>query len=201
MGLLPQEQSKQIALLVAILALGALYAFYTYWYTPRVTEVETLESRLTQLETRNRQAQVVATRRGPDLDERLAVYERHVERLEQLIPGREEVPALMNSLTMEAQRAGVDLTGLNPEAAEPGELYTLQSYDVSVVGDYHNVGRFLTTVASLPRIVTTVDMAIEPYVGDATRLEMAAPVEARFRVQTYVLSPNAAPGSPSETQN
>lgn len=188
MGLLPQEQSKQIALLIAILAIGAGYAFYTYWYSPRVDDVESLQSRLTLIETLNRQAQVVAARRGPDLEERLAVYERHVDRLEELIPDREEVPALMNSLTMEAQRTDVDLTGLNPEVPEPGDLYTLQSYDVSVVGEFHNVGRFLTAVASLPRIVTPVDLDLEPFAGDATRLEMSAPIEAHFRVQTYVLS-------------
>lgn len=190
MGLLPQEQSKQIALLVAILALGAGYVFYNYWYSPRVEDVEGLQSRLTQLETLNRQAQVVAARRGPDLDERLAVYERHVDRLEQLIPDREEVPGLMNSLTMEAQRAGVELTGLSPELPEPGDLYTLQTYDVSVVGDFHNVGRFLTAVASLPRIVTPVDLDLQRFSGDATRLQMTAPVEAQFRVETYILSRN-----------
>jgi len=186
-ALLPQETPKQIALLAAILALGGMYAFYTYWYEPRALEVGEMEARLSQLETMNRQAQVVSTRSGPDLAERLAVYERHVDRLEELIPAREEVATLMNSLTLEAQRAGVDLTSLTPEAPLPGELYTLQSYGVSVVGDFHDVGRFLSAVASLPRIVTPVDLVIEPFGGAAVRLQMTAPVSAQFRVQTYVL--------------
>lgn len=187
MALLPQETPKQIALLAAILALGGMYAFYTYWYEPRALEIGEMEARLSQLETMNRQAQVVSTRSGPDLAERLAVYERHVDRLEELIPAREEVATLMNSLTLEAQRAGVDLTSLTPEAPLPGELYTLQSYGVSVVGDFHDVGRFLSAVASLPRIVTPVDLVIEPFAGAAVRLQMTAPVFAQFRVQTYVL--------------
>jgi type IV pilus assembly protein PilO len=196
LALLPQETPKQIALLVAILTLGGMYAFYTYWYEPRALEIEEMETRLSQLETMNRQAQVVSARSGPDLAERLAVYERHVDRLEELIPAREEVATLMNSLTLEAQRAGVDLTGLTPEAPLPGELYTLQSYGVSVVGDFHDVGRFLAAVASLPRIVTPVDLVIEPFGGPAVRLEMTAPVSARFRVQTYVLPD---PGVSAET--
>jgi type IV pilus assembly protein PilO len=187
LALLPQETSKQVTLLVAILALGGFYAFYTYWYEPRSLEVSEMETRLSNLETMNRQAQVVSARSGPDLAERLAVYERHVDRLEELIPAREEVATLMNSLTLEAQRAGVDLTSLTPEAPEPGDLYTLQSYGVSVVGDYHDVGRFLAAVASLPRIVTSVDLVVESFSGPAVRLEMTAPVTARFRVQTYVL--------------
>lgn len=187
MALLPQEPAKQIALLVIIAALGGLYAFHAYWYTPEVEEIQALETRLTTLETRNRQAQVVAARGGPELDETLAVYERHVERLEELIPNAEEVPALMNSLTLEAQRAGVDLTSLNPEVPEPGAAYTLQTYGVSVVGEYHDVGEFLTAVASLPRIVMPVDLDMTVFPGGAVRLEMASPVAVQFRVQTYVL--------------
>ncbi len=187
MALLPQEQSKQIALLIGVMALVALYVVHTYWYTPQVEEIDLLQSRLSQLESRNLQAQVMAARGGSGLEERLIVYERHVDRLEQLIPESEEVPALMNSITMEAQRAGIDLTGLNPEASDPGDLYVLQSYQISVVGDYHAVGRFLTSVASLPRIITPVDLELEVFEGGSVRTEMTAPVSARFRVQTYVL--------------
>ena len=115
---------------LGIAAIAAFYLVHTYWYTPQVMEIEVLQLHLQQLESQNLQAQVVAARGGAGLEERLAVYERHVDRLEQLIPESEEVPALMNSITMEAQRAGVDLTGLNPEASDPSELYTLQSYEV-----------------------------------------------------------------------
>ena len=197
MALLPQEKSKQIALLIGIGAVAALYLVYAYWYTPQVTEMEVLQVRLEQLESRNLQAQVVAARGGANLEERLAVYERHVDRLEELIPESEEVPALMNSITMEAQRAGVDLTGLNPEISDPGELYTLQSYEVTVVGDFHPVGRFLTAVASLPRIITPVNLELEVFEGDLVRYEMVAPVFARFRVQTYVLNRDGLPGARS----
>ena len=197
MALLPQEKSKQIALLIGIGAVTALYLVYAYWYTPQVTEMEVLQARLEQLESRNLQAQVVAARGGANLEERLAVYERHVDRLEELIPESEEVPALMNSITMEAQRAGVDLTGLNPEISDPGELYTLQSYEVTVVGDFHPVGRFLTAVASLPRIITPVNLELEVFEGDLVRYEMVAPVFARFRVQTYVLNRDGLPGARS----
>lgn len=187
MPLLPQEPSRQIALLVGIGALAALYAMYTYWYTPQTENITALETRLQVLESRNIQAQVVSLRGGEGLEERLATYERHVERLERLIPGSEEVPTLMNSITMEAQRAGVEVTGLNPGDSEPGELYTLQSYEIMVVGDYHPIGQFLTAVASLPRIVTPVDLELEVFDGTLVRGEMEAPVTARFRVETYVL--------------
>ncbi|MEX0935718.1 MAG: type 4a pilus biogenesis protein PilO [Gemmatimonadota bacterium] len=187
MALIPQERPKQIALMVIILAAAGLYVLHTYWYTPTVVEIEELEARLSQLETQNRQAQVVAARGGAELEERLAVYERHVDRLEELIPEREEVPTLLNSMAMQAREFGVDLSAMRPEPPQVGEFYTLQSYLVEVVGDFHDVGQFLSSIASLPRIITPVDMNLEVFSGSAARQEMVAPVRAEFRIQTYVV--------------
>ncbi|MEX0856117.1 MAG: type 4a pilus biogenesis protein PilO [Gemmatimonadota bacterium] len=193
MPLIPQERPKQIALVIVLVSITALYAFYEYWYSPQVEEIERLQSRLTQLEDRNRQAQVTAARGGAELEERLAVYERHVERLEELIPQNEEVPALLNSIVLEARRTGVEMALLNPGGMEPGEFYTQQSYDIAVIGDFHPVGQFLAAVASLSRIITPLDLDVEPFTGTPPRSDMMAPVTARFRVQTYVLPGDGPP--------
>lgn len=194
MALIPQERPKQIALMVIVVSLAALYAVYTYWYTPTVIEIEELEARVAQLETANRQAQVVAARGGAELEERLAVYERHVDRLEELIPEREEVPTLLNSMAMQARDFGVELSAMRPEPPQVGEFYTLQSYQVEVVGEFHDVGQFLAAIASLPRIITPVDLNVETFAGNTAREDMVAPVRADFRIETYVVpAPGAAP--------
>ncbi len=186
MALIPDDPRQRNALLGIIIALAAVYLFWDYWYNPQVEEIDALEARLEQVEEQNRQAQVIAARGGEELEERLAVYERHIERLEELIPESEEVPALLNSMALEARNAGVELGSMRPEPADEGEFYTMQSYEIGVIGDYHDVGRFLTAVASLPRIVTPVDVEITPYTGpDVT--DAAFPVQARFRIQTYVV--------------
>jgi len=183
-----------------ILAVGLFYLFWSYWYTPRKAEEEQLMSRLEQLEANNRRAQLAAARGGADLEARLAVYERHVDQLEQLIPQSEEVPALLNAIAAEARRAGLnrgDIATMRPEPDEAGPFYTKQSYALEVIGDYHDVGRFLTAVASLPRIITPVGLEIVPFQGDRSVLDpqLEEPVTARLRIQTYILpaGSNAAP--------
>ena len=57
---------------------------------------------------------------------------------------------------------------------------------MTVVGDYHPIGRFLTAVASLPRIITPVGLELEVSEG-LVRGEMVVPIAARLRVETYVL--------------
>jgi len=187
MALLPQERHKQIALLVGFLALAGMWAFYDYWYNPRVMEIEGLQARLEQVEDQNRRAQVVAARGGVELEERLAIYQRHVQRLEELIPETEEVPALLNSIATEARRSRIDLGSLRPEPSAPGEFYDRQSYELAAVGEYHDIGRFLTAVASLPRIITPMDVEVEQHTGPNPRAEVENPVVARFRIETYVI--------------
>ena len=45
----------------------------------------------------------------------------------------------------------------------------------------------MTSVASLSRIITPVDLDVAPFTGEAGAVDYDAPIEARFRIQTYVL--------------
>jgi len=62
-----------------------------------------------------------------------------------------------------------------------------------VVGEYHDVGRFLTAVASLPRIITPTDMELDQFTGAPPSPDIQNPVVARFRIQTYVIPDGSGP--------
>ena len=152
-----------------------------------------MTARLEQLDSENNRAQIIATRGGTELEERLAMYERHVIQLEALIPQSEEVAALLNDVTTVARQTGVELATLAPEADEVGTFYTKQSYALEVVGEYHDVGRFLSNIASLPRIITPVNLELVPFQGNTGVLDMVAPLTATFQIQTYILPTSSAP--------
>lgn len=187
MALIPEDPRQRNAFIAIILLLAGLYVFHAYWYTPRAEAADQMEERLEDLEERNRQAQVLAARGGQELRERMQLYERHVSRLEQLIPQREELPTLINQITDRARRIGVEVTSLNPAAREPGAYYTRQSYSMAVVGEYHDVAEFITAIASLPRIITPINLDIQEArnLGDLYGIE--APIMVTFQMQTYVL--------------
>lgn len=196
MALVPDDPTQRNALLVGLLVVVAFYfLFWDMWYVPRGDEIAEMETRLEQLEDQNRAAQILATRGGDQLQERLDLFERHVSQLEQLIPEREEVPALLNNMSAEARRTGVDISLLRPEPAQTGEFYSRQTYEMEVIGSYHDVGRFLTAIASLSRIISPIDMDITPFTGDAAVVDVEDPVVARFRIQTYVLPSDEGGGA------
>jgi len=189
MALLPSEPKQRNWVLVAVLAAALAFVFWNYWYSPRKVEIDELTSQLDRLDQSNRIAQITVARGGTELAERLAQYEQHVDRLEALIPQSEEVAALLNQISASARETGVTDPEMTPEPDEAGDFYTKESYEIQVVGEYHDIGRFLTRIASLPRIITPVDLQLTHFQGDLDLLDpdVEVPLAASLRIQTYIL--------------
>ena len=189
----PTDPTQRNWMLAGIAALALIYPFGRWYMTPREATNDGVRTRLEALDVQNRQAQVIIARGGVDeLRRRMDQYTRHVDRLEELIPGEEEVASLLNDIQTQARLADVAPLGLTPEPPEQVPPYTKTSYSMTVVGEYHDVGRFLTAIASLSRIVTPVQVDIQLYGQPGSRPEMQNPVQATFRIETYVLPEQSA---------
>lgn len=194
MALIPDDPKQRNALVVGILAVALFYVFWAYWYTPRRTEIQELTDQKEQLDIENLRAENLAVGGGEELEARLAEYEVHVSQLERLIPQQEEVAALLNDITAEGRRAGVEIALIDPQPEEEGAFYTRKTYSLSVIGDYHDIGRFLTNIASLPRIITprSLDIARQTDNLEVLGPDFVTPVLAEMNIQTYILPPASA---------
>jgi Tfp pilus assembly protein PilO len=191
----PTDPKQRNLMLGGIAFFVAIVPFRMYMLSPRTEANALVQTHIESLETQNRSAAVQAARGGGDLEERNIVYERHVQKLEELIPAAEEVARLTNDISRAARLVDVEPIRMVPEPAEVGAFYSKTSYDMAVVGEYHNVARFLTNVASLSRIVTPVEMDIQIYDQPDRWPEMVTPIIATFRIETYVL-PDLASAPP-----
>jgi type IV pilus assembly protein PilO len=186
MALLPTDPKQQQALAAVAVSLVVLYVANSFWYSGAKQEVEAEETRLETLQTQNRTAQTLAISAGQDVEEKMALFERHIAQLEQLIPGSEEVAAVVDEISVVAREVGVDVNLIRPEQAEPGLFYAKQTYQIRVLGEYHDIGEFLTRIASLPRIITPMDVQLDPYDDPTGSLGYDSPIEVTFRIQTYI---------------
>lgn len=193
----PTDPTQRNYMVLGIIFLLGIIPFYMYYQTPQVEEMDVVRERLETLDIQNRQAQVILARGGQDLEERMALYQRHVARLEELIPAQEEVPVLLDDIQRRARLAGVEMQGLDPEPTQAAGPYNQTGYQMSVVGEYHDVARFLTEIASLSRIVTPVQVEVELFPNAITFPDMESPVIANFRIETYVL-PEQSSVAPAE---
>jgi type IV pilus assembly protein PilO len=189
----PTDPVQRNWMLGGIVLLVLIVPFNMYYLTPGQDDNDVIRDRLESLDIQNRQAQVIIARGGVDeLRRRMDQYTRHVDRLEELIPGREEVASLLNDIQGQARQTDVDVLGLDPEPPEAAGPYTRTSYQMTVVGEYHDVARFLTRIASLSRIVTPVELEVSIFGNPQSRPEMEYPVQATFRIETYVLPEEGA---------
>jgi type IV pilus assembly protein PilO len=187
-ALLPADpkQRKQVLVLVAALIGGLIYAFYAYVATPRNEQIAEMETRLTTLETKNRRSRALAAARD-QLQQQMEVTERQLVLFERFIPQSEEVPELLDAISSQAQLTGVRLARMRPQASEPGEYYTKHTWELSVLGEYHDVGRYLARIASLPRIIKPTRVQMSPAPRNRATEEMEAPLEVSFNIETFVL--------------
>ena len=192
MALIPDDPKQQKALGAIAVSLVVLYFANSLWYSGAMEEVEAEEGRVENLLSQNRTAQALAISAGRGLEERMALFERHVAELEQLIPGSEEVAAVVDQMSQVARDVGVSVTIIRSEAPVPGAFYTQQTFQIRVLGEYHDVGRFLSGIASLPRIITPSDVQLEPFDDPTGSMGFDSPVEVNFRIQTY-LAPDRDP--------
>lgn len=187
---LDPQQRKQLLYGGVFLALLA-FGFYDRVYTPRNEQMAALETRLETLRTVNTRSRAITRGAEGAMDQQLALYRQQLELAEGLIPSDEELPNLLDAISAEAQRTGVELTLIQPVGATEEQYYTRRVYDMAVVGGYHQIGEFLTRVASLPRIVTPTNLTVAPRAGADTgtppRPGAPADLEARFSVETYVI--------------
>ncbi len=174
-------------MLGGLVCLVVIVPFRMYILAPRQEANAEVRTRVESLEEQNRRAGVLAARGGGDLEERMALYERHVAKLEELIPGQEEIVILLDDIQSRARLVNVDVQSLNPEPPEVLEFYDKNAYAMSVVGEYHAVARFLTEIASLSRIVTPIQVDVQIYPQPQQYPELESPVIATFRIETYVL--------------
>jgi type IV pilus assembly protein PilO len=124
--------------------------------------------------------------------------------LRRLVPTENEVPALLESISTAARRAGLELVDIQPDGVVNGDQFDTYKYKLGVTGPYHQVADFLTNIGSMSRIVSPINVTMSPTArtGELRQRKGEQFLDARFGVQTYVahaspkLAPTAKPGAP-----
>lgn len=76
------------------------------------------------------------------------------------LPRDTEVPGLIDDISLAALNNGLDLKVISPQKQVTTEFYNELPITIEVEGDYHELGAYVSSVASLSRIVTLHDFSI-----------------------------------------
>ncbi|PXX89343.1 pilus assembly protein PilP [Marinobacter vulgaris] len=167
-GIWPAPIKAIVVLIVFGLILGGGYWFFI---KDQYAQLERVEN--TEQELRKRyedKAYQVAN---------LEVFKAQMEEMEETfgalvrqLPSETEVPGLLEDITNTALGNGLDLEEVKLQGEQQRDFYAELPINIRVTGTYHELASFVSSVASLPRIVTLHDLTITPTGGDGEQLNM-----------------------------
>ncbi len=82
------------------------------------------------------------------------------------LPGKTEIPSLIVDISQTGLAAGLQEKLFQPQAEVPKDFYAEKPITISLSGGYHDIAKFVSGVAALPRIVTLHDINITTDVSD-----------------------------------
>ena len=192
MGLLPKSQRDQTLVMLIILSIGAVYAFYSFRWTPVNEQLVTMQAHVDSLDVWNQKAKFEMSRgTEKQLLQQAARFQQSLAVMRQLVPTGNEVPTLLEQVSTAARRVGLDVSDIQPQPVVPGEQFDTYRYSLKVMGDYHSLAEFLTNVGSLTRIIAPVNVKLmlpanAQRAAKLRRRKDDAIIEAHFDIQTYV---------------
>lgn len=167
-GIWPAPVKAIVVLIVFGLILGGGYWFFVKDQYVRLAAVEKTELELR--EQYEQKAYKVAN---------LEVFKNQMVEMEETfgalvkqLPSDTEVPGLLEDITTTAVGSGLELREIKLQSEQRRDFYVELPINIQVSGTYHELASFVSSVASLPRIVTLHDFTIKPKSGESDRLDM-----------------------------
>lgn len=82
------------------------------------------------------------------------------------LPGKTEIPSLIVDVSQTGLAAGLQEKLFQPQAEVRKDFYAEKPIKITLSGGYHEIAKFVSGVAALPRIVTLHDISISPDASD-----------------------------------
>lgn len=187
MAMTPRDRN---ILLIGVLALGGVGAYWWFLWSPAQVEQGALEAQVMHLDSSNVKAKkLLAKGKLDDLRAETKRSEQSLELMRQLVPTGNEVPALLDQVSTAAKAAGLEVAVVKPEVVFQGAEFDTYRYTISVVGNFHSTASFLTSVGSLTRIMAPVNVQIDINTSPAknrANTKGGSLLNTTFELQTYV---------------
>ena len=144
-----------------MLLLGAIViAGITYYKTiPAFDKQALLEKKELELRAKFDSEQAKAANREAYV-EQLADMEKTFNIMLRQLPNKTDIESLLVDLSQTSVASGLDVEYFKPDTEIPREFYAEYPIKISVTGQYHQFGQFISGLAALPRIVTLSNIDI-----------------------------------------
>ncbi len=164
------------------LLIGAILfcIFYFAWYQDNeskiknmVTEIEGLEKEIRGLEKKQS--------RIKQMEEEVKAKEAVLEKLKEILPETKEISQILKKIQSIITNARLRIQKWTTQKPRKKEVYIEHPINITIDGNYHNLGMFFDQLSKLKKIFTVNQLSISPR-GKMTR---AFTIKAKFTASTY----------------
>ncbi len=147
----------------AIALLSLLILFLGYWTDTKKQLAQLDASHREELQLRtifeNKQSKAANLQAYKD---QMATMKASFGALLRQLPEKTEVPGLLEDISHQGLAAGLEFRTIRLQPEKEIDFYVELPIEISVIGNYHQFGEFVSNIAALPRIVTLHDFVIKP---------------------------------------
>lgn len=150
----------RIALIVLIFALVTGLGVYQFVIKSKKPQLEQVQAKEQDL----RDEFTAKQRKAANLE----AYRRQLEEMEtnlgamlKQLPGRTEIPSLLVDISQTGLASGLEEELFQPMDETKREVFAEKPIKIRLKGDYHELGKFVSDIAELPRIVVLEDVEID----------------------------------------
>jgi type IV pilus assembly protein PilO len=178
---------------------------YLAYFKPQLTELKNI--RQTRVKVEGEVEMLRAKKQQLDkIEKELEVLRNSLAELETIIPQKKEIGEILRSVQQMADAAaGITVLRFVPDREIPKSIYVEQPIPIQVVGNYHNLGRFLTQILHFPRLFNIDDFSIKALAKQTDPMTISAQFTAKtyyFLEQSQIPKPKPnKPGKPKGETN
>ncbi|UCC13875.1 MAG: type 4a pilus biogenesis protein PilO [Gammaproteobacteria bacterium] len=150
---------RAIAISLIFVAIAAAGIYYTV-YKKKIPILEAAQAQEQTL----RGSFELKQRKAANFDaykEQLAEIEQSFGAMLRQLPGKTEVPNLLVDISQTGLAAGLEEELFKPQGEIVRDFYAELPIQIRLAGTYHELARFVSDVAALPRIVTIHDVSLK----------------------------------------
>jgi len=173
-----QLSNEQIKTIVAVLMFSGVVGFF-YWkylWAPYSKRAEAAETKIESINKDIAKAMAMS-KRLDNLNKDLEVLRRREKDAEIRLPTGTKVPDMITTLVRQAREYQVSIVSINPQGKTESQYYSENAYGIVLNGKYNDVGRFLSVLSTLRRIMDIRGLNINNGSGGS--------VNATFTLVTY----------------
>jgi type IV pilus assembly protein PilO len=160
---------KVISILLICAAIWG--AGYYFLLKDKKVELESLEQKEVELKKTFETKQAKAVNLEAYREQLAEMKVMFASMLEQL-PRKSEVPELLVDVTRTGLINGLEFELFQPQDERPIDFYAELPIQMTVTGNYHQFGQFVSGLAALPRIVTVHDLKLGPVSEETGKMTM-----------------------------